>query len=92
MAAKNARRYIVQGRVQGVGFRWFVDRKARDLKLTGWVRNLANGNVEVHAEGDEDSLEQLRSKLERGPLTARVESVSESPAAVEDHSIFTISE
>ena len=87
---KTARHFIVQGRVQGVGFRWFVNLAARDLKLTGWVRNLPNGDVEVHAEGEEGALDKLRSKLERGPFGARVAEVLESPTAVEGRRSFTI--
>ncbi len=78
-----ARRYRVQGRVQGVGYRWFVEREARALKLTGYVRNCPDGSVEVLAEGPEPVLEALREKLERGPLGSRVAGVevSEAPAA-----------
>jgi len=75
-----AKRYIVRGRVQGVGFRWFVDSEARQLGLAGWVRNNFDGTVEVLAIGSEQQLAALRKKLERGPRAARVDEVQEIPA------------
>lgn len=77
-----ARRYIVRGRVQGVGFRWFVDFEARQLGLAGWVRNTAEGTVEVLAMGTEQQLAALRQKLHKGPRAARVDEVQETPAAL----------
>ena len=68
-----AKRYIVRGRVQGVGFRWFVDHEARQLGLSGWVRNNLDGAVEVLAMGSEQQLGALRKKLEKGPRAARVD-------------------
>jgi acylphosphatase len=65
----------VTGIVQGVGFRWFVRERARRLGLSGWVRNLADGSVEVAASGAEHQLELLRRELQRGPNGARVEDV-----------------
>ena len=67
----------VRGRVQGVGFRWFVRERARALGLTGWVRNRDDGSVEVVAQGDEASLRQLRSLLATGPSGARVSAVED---------------
>jgi acylphosphatase len=75
-----ARRYIVRGRVQGVGFRWFVDFEARQLGLSGWVRNREDGTVEVLAMGTEEQLAVLHQKLQKGPRAARVDAVLESPA------------
>ncbi len=75
-----ARRYIVRGRVQGVGFRWFVDFEARQLGLAGWVRNLPDGTVEALAIGTEEQLAALYQKLRKGPRAARVDEVLESPA------------
>ncbi|HEY6351590.1 MAG TPA: acylphosphatase [Candidatus Angelobacter sp.] len=75
-----AKRYIVRGRVQGVGFRWFVDHEARQLGLSGWVRNNLDGAVEVLAMGSEQQLGALRKKLENGPRAARVDAVEETPA------------
>ncbi|MDH7601360.1 MAG: acylphosphatase [Armatimonadota bacterium] len=66
---------VVQGRVQGVGFRYFVLDKARDLHLTGIVRNLRNGDVEVIAEGSQGALEALLAALKVGPRAARVDNV-----------------
>ncbi|TMC38645.1 MAG: acylphosphatase [Chloroflexi bacterium] len=65
----------VHGDVQGVGFRYFVQRKARDLGLAGWVRNNADGTVELVAEGARDKLEDLRRAVEDGPRTAQVDRV-----------------
>src|ERR1700719_3982100 len=72
------RRFLVRGRVQGVGFRWFVEREAHILQLSGWVRNNADGSVEVLAQGTRDQLLGLRSRLRQGPRAARVDDVEES--------------
>lgn len=77
-----AKRYMVSGRVQGVGFRWFVDHEARQLGLAGWVRNNIDGSVEVLAIGSGPQHAALRDKLQRGPRAARVDEVKESPADV----------
>ena len=66
---------IVHGIVQGVSFRYYTRREAGPLGIKGFVRNLPNGTVEVHAEGDEDALKQLAAWLEHGPSWARVERV-----------------
>ena len=63
---------IVRGMVQGVGFRWFVAREAQKLGLAGFVRNLADGGVEVEAEGERGTVEQLIALLKVGPRTADV--------------------
>ncbi len=78
--AVEARRFIVRGRVQGVGFRWFVEREAHILGLTGWVRNNADGSVEVLAQGTHDQLWGLHSRLREGPRAARVDAVEEAQA------------
>ncbi|MEP6495178.1 MAG: acylphosphatase [bacterium] len=65
----------VRGRVQGVGFRWFVGELARRLDLAGWVRNRADGSVEVAADGDDHAVETLRAALGQGPHGAGVASV-----------------
>jgi acylphosphatase len=75
-----ARRFVVRGRVQGVGFRWFVEREAHILGIAGWVRNNADGSVEVLAQGTRDQLSGLRSRLREGPRAARVDSVDEIEA------------
>lgn len=66
---------VVHGRVQGVGFRYFVLTRARSLRLTGNVSNRPDGTVRVVAEGPEDELDELLTLLERGPSSARVERV-----------------
>jgi acylphosphatase len=70
-----ARRYLVSGRVQGVGFRYFTQDRARREGLSGIVRNLPDGRVEAVAEGDLESLERFEAALRRGPSHARVEAV-----------------
>jgi acylphosphatase len=75
-----ARRFLVRGRVQGVGFRWFVEREARVLGIAGWVRNNADSSVEVLAMGTSDQMSGLRSRLKEGPRAARVDDVQESEA------------
>jgi acylphosphatase len=77
-----ARRYLVSGRVQGVGFRFFVQNIARHEGLTGRVRNLPDGRVEVVAEGDEASLIRLESALRQGPSHARVDGLEVDAAPV----------
>ena len=74
------RRFLVTGRVQGVGFRWFVEREARAIGVAGWVRNNLDGTVEVLASGSREQLSVLRSKLRQGPRAARVDNVDESEA------------
>ena len=68
-----ARRFIIHGRVQGVGFRWFTHDAAAREGVHGWVRNLADGSVEVFAEGEIESLRRLEAAVRRGPASARVE-------------------
>src|SRR6266566_5280562 len=75
-----AHRYIVRGRVQGVGFRWFVEREAHILGIGGWVRNNSDGSVEVLAQGTREQLLGLRSRLRQGPRAARVDDVEEFKA------------
>lgn len=69
--------FLIQGRVQGVGFRWFVQREASELELRGWVRNTEEGEVEVVASGAEADLAELRSSLRRGPRGSRVDHLIE---------------
>jgi len=76
-----ARRFLVRGRVQGVGFRWFVEREAHMLGIAGWVRNNHDGSVEVLAQGTRDQLSGLHSHLREGPRAARVDNVEVSDAA-----------
>lgn len=78
--ASQARRFIVRGRVQGVGFRWFVEREAHMLGIAGTVRNNHDGSVEVVAMGTREQLIGLRSRLAEGPRASRVDEVEEFEA------------
>jgi len=75
-----ARRYVIAGRVQGVGFRWFTHDAARREGVHGWVRNLADGSVEVMAEGETTAVDRLEAAVRRGPASAHVERVD-----IEEH-------
>ncbi len=85
-----ARRYIVKGRVQGVGFRYFTHRVAQELGVRGWVKNLPNGAVEVYAEGDEEPIEQLLTGLKKGPSLGFVEDVEVGEVKPEGYQDFSI--
>lgn len=76
-AAHLARRFLVEGRVQGVGFRYFVIEQAAALELTGFARNLPDGRVEVQAAGTDPALDALSVILGRGPALSRVDGVRE---------------
>jgi acylphosphatase len=67
-----ARRYIISGRVQGVGFRYFTHAAAERENIHGWVRNLPDGRVEASAEGEADALDRFERALRHGPPGARV--------------------
>jgi len=69
--------FLVQGRVQGVGFRWFVHREASELDLRGWVRKTEDGDVEIVASGSAEDLDELRQSLRRGPRGSRVDRLLE---------------
>ena len=87
-----ARRFLVHGRVQGVGYRFFALEAARALGLTGYVRNLPDGGVEAWAEGELPALEKLHGQLLQGPPGARVQAVQVEPAdATGSHNSFRIS-
>ena len=72
---------LVKGRVQGVGFRWFVHREAAEIGLRGWVRNTDAGDVEIVASGTEEQLAELRQALEKGSRGSRVDSVVQQELA-----------
>ncbi len=71
-----ARHYVIGGRVQGVGFRFFTEAAALREGVQGWVSNLPDGRVEVQAEGDAEAMRRFEAQLRRGPGTARVEYVN----------------
>jgi acylphosphatase len=66
-------RWLISGRVQGVGFRWFVYRQAESLGIKGWARNLTDGRVEVVGVGASDATAAFEAALRRGPMMARVD-------------------
>jgi acylphosphatase len=70
-----ARRFVISGRVQGVGFRRFAESAAAREGVHGWIRNLPDGRVEAQAEGDVEALERFERALRQGPPAARVETV-----------------
>ena len=81
MADRIARKFIVRGRVQGVGYRYFAISAARQAGVVGTVRNLPDGSVEVVAEGNPDAIMQLKVQLAKGPSLSRVTSVDETRIA-----------
>ncbi len=76
---QQAVRWIVSGRVQGVSYRYFTQQAARELELTGWVRNLADGTVEVQVAGDREVLARFHQQLLQGPRFGQVDSIDETP-------------
>ena len=80
---KVARKYVISGRVQGVGFRYFTERKANQLGIIGCVKNCWDGSVEVYAVGEPISLEEFKGLLAEGPRSARVTSIVESEEPVD---------
>lgn len=86
------RRWLVRGRVQGVGFRWFVWREAERLGLGGFARNLRDGTVEVVSQGPDEALDRLEQVLRRGPAGARVDGLEQLdvPAELEVPNSFDI--
>jgi acylphosphatase len=86
------RRYLIDGRVQGIGFRWFARAAARRLGVAGWVRNLPTGQVEAEAQGSAEELEALELELRRGPPGSLVTefAVSEISDEVDSPNIFAI--
>lgn len=70
-------RLLIRGRVQGIGFRWFVRVHARRLRLSGWVANCPDGSVEIAASGDQKNLEELTRVVRQGPDGANVTALEE---------------
>ena len=87
MAAANIQ---VSGIVQGVGYRYWTSRNAGELGIAGWVRNLDDGRVEIHAEGDVDRIDELVRRCRRGPRSADVTGVVRSDAAPTGAASFEI--
>lgn len=85
-----ARRAVVSGRVQGVGFRFFAERAARELGVHGWVRNMPDGTVETLAEGTPEAVQGYLERLRRGPRGGKVTSVAEEESAPGGLSSFQI--
>ena len=80
---KIAKKFLIGGRVQGVGYRYFAERWASQLGIRGYVKNLWDGNVEVYAIGNANALEELKRQLAEGPRSARVTAVDESDEPVD---------
>jgi len=88
---KIAKKFVVSGRVQGVGYRFFAEQWAAQLGLAGYVKNLWDGPVEAYDIGDAASLEEFQRRLAEGPRSARVASIFESEEAVDKrYRSFTI--
>lgn len=85
-----ARRYLVLGRVQGVGFRYFAEERARLEGVAGFVRNLPDGRVEVVAEGEADAVIRFERAIRHGPSGARVEEVETEPVEPGGLHMFSI--
>lgn len=83
---------IVSGRVQGVGYRYFTYERASSMGLTGWVRNLSNGSVEIRATGQDEDIGEFIYQIKRGPSFSRVSDVVlfEEPTTEEDKLDFHI--
>ena len=77
MGERRTIRWHVRGRVQGVGFRWFVDRAAGEIGVDGDVHNLVDGGVEIRATGSRNKLDALRVAVRKGPRGSRVDDIEE---------------
>ena len=82
-AKKQAKKYVVTGRVQGVGFRFFTELHANRLGLSGYVKNCSDGTVEAYAIGDSAALAEFKARLAEGPRGARVDQVQEFEVQVQ---------
>ncbi len=87
---KLARRFLIRGRVQGVGYRFFAQRAAEEAGVSGYARNLDDGRVEVYAVGTPEQLSLLAGRLWKGPRLADVRGVEEQEAAVQQYGSFQI--
>jgi acylphosphatase len=84
------KRYRVYGRVQGVGFRWFVNSVAESLNIKGYVMNMPDGSVEVWGEGDEEALNSLKNYILKGNGFSYVENIEEEILPVQGYTHFSI--
>ena len=82
--------FLLKGQVQGVGFRYFVCCVARELGVQGWVRNLSNGEVEIHAQGSDEEMKTFQAQVVRGPSLAVVGEVQVKEVELQSHSGFLI--
>ena len=87
---KVAKRLIVSGRVQGVGFRYFCQATASEMNIFGWVRNLSDGTVELHVEGDKNDYKAFKRMLYDGNRFVGVEQIEEAEIATEAYRKFDI--
>ena len=85
-----ARHVLVSGIVQGVGYRAFAERTARDLGIKGWVRNLDDGRVEIYIEGEAEKLDAYVARCHRGPRSAEVSDVAVKACAIRTAVAFTV--
>jgi acylphosphatase len=85
-----ARRAVIRGRVQGVGFRYFAERTAREAGVRGWVRNLPDGSVETFVEGTEEAVRRYLERIREGPRLGKVSAIEEEEATAAGHMAFEI--
>ena len=85
---QTARRWLISGRVHGVGFRAFVENEARALGLAGWVRNMDDGRVEAYAVGTAEQLDRLTARLHQGPMMSVVRGVEQLEAEMQQLGSF----
>lgn len=90
MATQAALHVLVHGQVQGVGFRWECSMRARELGITGWVRNLPDGRVEAHFEGERAAVNQILAWVRQGPEYSSVTNVDVDPVPVEGLQNFSV--
>lgn len=87
---KQARRFIIKGLVQGVGYRWWAQNWASQIGVSGWVRNCDDGSVEVYACGSREQLDEFSMRLRQGPRFSDVRHVEEQEAPLLQSSGFSI--
>ena len=90
MGSLIARRAVVSGRVQGVGFRFFAERVAREAGVSGWVRNRSDGTVETVAEGEAEAVTRYFDRLRAGPMGSRVTSLVDQEIEIRNLRSFEI--